>query len=130
MSIHPTAIIDPSARIGAHVSIGPYTVIGPEVTLNEGCRILSHAVIEYTELGEGCIVYPHVTLGLGPQHLKYKGEKTKVVVGPRCQFREGVTVHRGTTLDQGVTTIGSDGFFMALSHIAHDCRVGHHVIMA
>jgi UDP-N-acetylglucosamine acyltransferase len=130
MSIHSTAIIDASAKIGKNVSVGPYSVIGPETTIGDNCRIASHAVIEYTELGPDCIVFPFVSLGLEPQHMGYKGEKTKLVIGPRCQFRESVTVHRGTMFDAGVTTIGSDGYFMALSHIAHDCRIGNRVIMA
>ncbi|MCG3203887.1 MAG: Acyl-[acyl-carrier-protein]--UDP-N-acetylglucosamine O-acyltransferase [Elusimicrobia bacterium] len=130
MTIHPSAIIDPHARIGTNVSIGPFTVIGPEVEIGDDCQISSHVVIEYTKLGKSCQVYPQASVGLPPQHLKYKGEKTKVVVGDRCVFREGVTVHRGTFLDKSVTTVGNDCYFMALSHIAHDCRIGDNVIMA
>lgn len=130
MSIHPTAIVDSSARIGKNVSIGPYTVIGPDVEIGDGCKIWNNVTIEYTTLGEKCEVYPNVTLGLAPQHLKYAGEKTRLVVGARTVFRESVTAHRGTPLDKSITTIGNDCYFMALSHIAHDCRLGNSVIMA
>lgn len=130
MSIHPTAIIDPSSYIGQGVEVGPYVVIGPHTTLGDGCRIASHVTIEHAELGPECVVYPGATLGLSPQHLGYKGEKTKLIVGRRCTFREGVTAHRGTLFDKGVTRIGDDGFFMAYCHIAHDCVVGNNVIIA
>ncbi|MCB4755681.1 MAG: acyl-ACP--UDP-N-acetylglucosamine O-acyltransferase [Elusimicrobia bacterium] len=128
--IHSTAVIHPSAKIGKDVSIEPYAVIGPEVTLGDRCRVASFAVLEHTELGPECQVFPHASLGLAPQHLGYKGEKTKLVVGARCVFREGVTVHRGSLFDRGITTIGTDGYFMATSHIAHDCQVGNNVILA
>jgi UDP-N-acetylglucosamine acyltransferase len=121
MSVHQTAIIDPSAQIGQNVRIGPYAVIGPGAVIGDDCEIRSHAVIEYTELGASCVVYPGACLGLEPQHLRYNGEKTVLKVGARCTFREGVTAHRGTALDHSVTTIGDDCYFMALSHIAHDC---------
>jgi UDP-N-acetylglucosamine acyltransferase len=128
--IHPTSVVDASAQIGSDVEIGPFCVIGPNVTLGDGCRVISHAVIHYTALGPRCVVYPQASLGLEPQHLKYKGEKTRVEVGSDTIFREGVTVHRGTALDKSVTRIGSNCFFMALSHIAHDCVIGDNVIMA
>ncbi len=130
MSIHPSAVIDPSSRIGDNVTIGPFVVIGPQCVIGDNCRIISNAVVEYTELGVGCIIYPQASLGLPPQHLGYKDEKTKLVVGKNCTFREGVTVHRGTAQDKSVTRIGNNGYFMALSHIAHDCVVGNDVIMA
>jgi len=130
MSLHPTAIIHPSAKLGPDVEIGPYVVIGPGVTLGARSRILSHAVIEYTTMGEECVVYPQVTIGLAPQHMGYKNEPTSVVVGNRCTFREGVTVHRGTPLDRGVTILGDSCYLMAYSHVAHDCVLGNSVIMA
>jgi UDP-N-acetylglucosamine acyltransferase len=130
MPIHPTAIVDKSARIGTNVSIGPYAVIGPEVAIGDECVIWPHTVIEYTTLGKACQVFPNASLGLAPQHLKYKGEKTKLTVGDRTIFREGVTVHRGTALDKSETIVGNDCYLMALSHVAHDCRVGNNVIMA
>lgn len=130
MSIHSTAIIHPTAKIAKNVNIDAYAVIGPDVVIADGCHIRAHTVLEYAELGENCVVYPFVSIGLEPQHLKYKGEKTKVVVGARCQFRESVTIHRGTALDKNVTIIGNDCYFMALSHVAHDCVIGDNVVMA
>jgi len=129
MNVHPTAIIDPSAIFGSGVTVGPYAVIGPDVRLGDRCQIGAHAVVEYTQMGSDCRVFPGAFLGLEPQHLKYKGEKTSVVIGSRCVFREGVTVHRGTALDQSVTTIGDDCYLMALAHVAHDCRIADHVII-
>lgn len=130
MPIHATAIIDPSAKIGADVTIGAYAIVGPECEIGNGSTIWPHAVMEYTRLGKECQVFPQASLGLAPQHLKYKGEKTRLEVGARTVFREGVTAHRGTPLDKSVTVIGDDCYFMALSHIAHDCRIGSNVIMA
>lgn len=130
MSIHSTAIIHPGTKIGQDVQIDAYAVIGPDVVIGDRCRIWSHTTIEYTTLGNDCEVFPQASLGLAPQHLGYKGEKTKLLVGSHCVFREGVTVHRGTPIDKSITTIGDHGYFMALSHIAHDCRIGNRVIMA
>lgn len=130
MAIHPTAVVDPSARIGSDVEIGPFTVIGPSVTIGDGCRILGQSTIAHTDLGPKCVVYPQAALGLDPQHLQYKGEPTTLIVGEGTVFREGVTAHRGTALDKSVTRIGSGCLFMALSHIAHDCVVGNRVILA
>ena len=130
MARHPTAIIDPSSRVAADVEIGPYAVIGPEADIASGCRIGAHTVIEFTTLGPNCQVFPLATLGLPPQHLRYQGEKTRLVVGSGTVFREGVTAHRGTAFDAGATTIGDNGYFMAYSHVAHDCRVGNNVTLA
>lgn len=130
MSIHPSAIVDPGAEIGAGVSIGPYAVLGPGVRLGDGCRIHAHAVLEHATLGPNCEVYPHASIGLPAQHLRYKGEPSSVIAGSGTIFREGVTVHRGTAFDQSVTRIGDNCYFMALSHVAHDCKVGNNVTMA
>jgi len=130
MSIHKTAIIDPSAKLGKDVVIDAYAVVGPGVQLGDKCHIRSHAILEYAELGSECVVYPFASIGLPAQHTGYKGESTKVTIGQRCVFREGVTVHRGTLFDKGVTTIGNDGFFMAQSHVAHDCVIGNNVTLA
>ena len=130
MSIPPTAIIDPSAKIGNNVIIDPYVVIGRRTVIGDNCHLLPHTYIQDTEMGTGCKVYPQVSLGLEPQHLADSGEEGKVIIGDNCVFRESTTVHRGTKLGGGVTRIGNDGFFMALSHIAHDCLVGNKVIMA
>ncbi|OVE76636.1 acyl-[acyl-carrier-protein]--UDP-N-acetylglucosamine O-acyltransferase [bacterium F11] len=128
--MHSSAIIDSKAQIGVNVKIDAYSVIGPDVKIGDDCHIMSHTIIQHTQLGKGCLVYPQASLGLEPQHFKYKGEKTQLVVGENCIFREGVTVHRGTLLDKGVTKIGNKGYFMALSHIAHDCSIGDNVILA
>jgi UDP-N-acetylglucosamine acyltransferase len=130
VSIHSTAIVDPRAHIGANVSIDAYAVVGPGVTVGDNCHLYSHTYIEYTTLGESCQVFPQVSLGMAPQHLLYKGEPTRLRVGNRVTFREGVTAHRGMPTHGGETQIGDDCFIMALSHIAHDCHVGNNVIFA
>ncbi len=124
---NPTAIVHPKASIGHGTVIEPYAIVGEDVTIGQNCRIGSHSVIEYTQMGDDCTVFPFASLGLPPQHLGYKGEKTKLVIGNRCTFREGVTVHRGSMFDKGITQIGDDGYFMAYSHVAHDCRIGNKV---
>jgi UDP-N-acetylglucosamine acyltransferase len=130
VQIHPSAVVDPTAKLGQDVVIGPFAVIGADVIIGDRSRVISHAVLEHTELGAECVVYPYVTLGMAPQHLRYAGEKTRLVVGARTTFRESVTAHRGTPFDSSVTKIGDDCYFMALSHVAHDCVVGNKVIMA
>jgi UDP-N-acetylglucosamine acyltransferase len=129
--VHPTAIVSPSARLADDVEVGPYGLIGPDVTLGSGVRIASHVIIEgVTELGEGCVVHPFAVLGAAPQHTGHQGEPTRLVIGARNLIREQVTMHCGTAMGRGVTTVGSDGFFMVGVHIGHDCIVGDHVIMA
>jgi UDP-N-acetylglucosamine acyltransferase len=129
--VHPTAIVSPSARLADDVEVGPYSLIGPDVTLGSGVRIASHVIIEgVTELGEGCVVHPFAVLGAAPQHTGHQGEPTRLVIGARNLIREQVTMHCGTAMGRGVTTVGSDGFFMVGVHIGHDCIVGDHVIMA
>jgi UDP-N-acetylglucosamine acyltransferase len=129
--IHPTAIVSPRARIADGVEIGPYAVIGDDVTLSAECRVGAHAVIEGPAFfGEGNRIFPHAALGLAPQDLKYRDERTELRVGARNVFREFLTVHRGTSGGGGVTTIGDDNYLMAYIHIAHDCRVGSRTIFA
>jgi UDP-N-acetylglucosamine acyltransferase len=129
--IHPTAVIHDGARLGADVEIGPYSIVGPSVTLSDGVRLLSHVVIDgVTEIGERCVIHPFAYLGGSPQHLGYKGEPTRLVIGARNTIREHVTMHTGTVQGRGVTSVGSDGLYMAGSHIAHDCAVGDNVVMA
>jgi UDP-N-acetylglucosamine acyltransferase len=102
--IHPTAIVDPGASLGADVEIGPFSIVGPDVTLAAGVRLMSHVVIEgVTTIGEGCVVHPFANLGGPPQHLGHKGEKTELVLGPRNIIREHVTMHTGTASGKGVT---------------------------
>ncbi len=129
--VHETAIVADGARLGAGVRIGPYSVIGAEVVLGARTLVQSHAVIDGdTRLGEGNHVFPFASIGLAPQDMKFGGEKTCVRIGDRNVFREGVTVHRGTSGGGGITEIGSDNLFMAQSHVAHDCHVGSHTIFA
>ena len=129
--IHETAIVHPEASIGSGTAIGPYVVIGPGVRIGERCRIDSSAVIDGdTEIGNDCHVFPFSSIGLIPQDLKYKGEDTRLVIGHRNRFREGVTVHRGTRGGGGLTLIGDDNVFMAYAHVAHDCIVGSRNILS
>ena len=129
--IHPAAVVDPKARISAGVSIGPYSIVGPDVSLGRGVRVLSHVVIDgHTQIGEDCIVHPFASLGAPPQHAGHKGEPTRLVIGARNVIREQVTMHCGTAMGRGVTTVGSDGFFMVGVHVGHDCIVGDQVVMA
>lgn len=133
----PPAAVDPTARVaagallGPGVRIGPYSVVGPSVKLGAGCVVDSHAVIEGdTSMGRDNRVFPFASIGLASQDLKYKGEPSQVVIGDRNTFREFVTVHRGTAGGGGVTRIGSDNLLMAYAHVAHDCEVGSHTILA
>lgn len=129
--IDARAIIDPSAQLGADVEVGPWSIIGPNVELGDGCRVGPHAVVKgYTRMGRNNRIYQFATIGEDTPALAYKGEPTRLEIGDGNCFREGVTVHRGTVQDQGVTRIGSSGLFMAYVHIGHDCVVGDHVIMA
>jgi UDP-N-acetylglucosamine acyltransferase len=129
--LHPTAIVHDGATLGADVEIGPYSIVGPHVTLGDGVQLQSHVIIEgETEIGEGCVVHPFANLGGPPQHSAHKGELTRLVIGARNMIREHVTMHTGTVSGRGVTVVGSDGLFMAGSHVAHDCIVGNNVVLA
>lgn len=131
MKAHPTAIIHPQARIACSVTVGPYSVIGEGVELGEDCEIMSHVVLGGpTRMGKGNRIFPYASLGLDPQDMKYRGEPTCLEVGDENIFREFVTVHRGTVEGGRVTRIGSDNLLMAYVHIAHDCCLGDHIIMA
>lgn len=131
MSIHQLAVVHEGARIEEDVSIGPFAVIGENVTLGKGCKIGAHVVIDgWTEIGEGCEFYTGAVIGSPPQDLKYQGEKTRLIIGNSCVFREYVTVNRGTAGGGGVTTLGDHCLMMAYSHVAHDCYVGTHAILA
>jgi UDP-N-acetylglucosamine acyltransferase len=130
-AIHPTAIVSKKARLADDVVIGAYCVVGDDVSLAAGVRLQSHVVIEgHTELGEACMVYPFASLGEPPQHNGHRGEPTRLLIGARNVIREQVTMHCGTAQGRGVTTVGSDGYFMVSVHIGHDCVVGDHVTMA
>ena len=131
MTIHPTAVVHDGAKLGAGVEIGPWCVVGADVTLHDGVRLVSHAIVDgVTEIGEATIIHPFARLGGDPQHLGHKGEKTRLVVGRRNMIREHVTFNTGTAAGRGVTTVGDDGLFMTGSHVAHDCIVGDKVVFA
>lgn len=129
--IHPSAIIDPGARIGANVSIGPYAIVGADVEVGDDCRIGAHAVLTGpTRLGKGNVVHSHATVGNDPQDKKFAGERTELVIGDHNTIFEFTTISRGTGDGGGVTRIGSHNWIMAYVHIAHDCIVGDHCILA
>ncbi|NOX20818.1 MAG: acyl-ACP--UDP-N-acetylglucosamine O-acyltransferase [Nitrospirae bacterium] len=129
--IHNTAIIDNSAEIDEGVTIGPYCIIGKGVKIHRGTILHNNVVIEgNTEIGQDNEIFPFTTIGLPPQDLKYHGEETGVRIGNKNIIREYITIHRGSVGGDGYTTIGSNNFLMAYVHIAHDCKVGNHVIMA
>ena len=131
MEIHPTAIVHQKAELADDVSIGPYSVIGEHVKIGPGSRVMAHVYMEgSTEIGERCQIFPYASIGTPPQHLQYKGEPTRVVIGNDNLIREYVTVNRATAAGGGVTTIGHHNVLMAYVHIAHDCHIGNHVIMA
>jgi len=129
--IHPGAAVDASARIADGVTIGAFTVIGAEVSIGEGSVIGPHCVIEGpTRIGAHNRFYSFCSIGADPQDKKYQGERTELVIGANNTFREFVTVHRGTAGGGGLTRIGDDNWIMAYVHIAHDCQVGNHTVMA
>jgi UDP-N-acetylglucosamine acyltransferase len=131
LDIHPTAIVHPQANIAAGVKIGAYSLIGENVRIGSGTVIEPHAVIEGpSEIGERCHIFPFASIGAAPQHLRYRGEPTRLIIGNGNVFREFVTVNRGTVEGGGETVLGGGNFIMAYSHIAHDCRVGNQVILA
>ncbi len=129
--IHKTAIVSPKAEIGDDVFIGPFCIIGEGVVIKKKTRLLSNIVIEGdTVIGENCIIYPFVSIGLPPQDIKYKNEKTKVKIGKNNIIREYSTIHRASVGGDRITEIGDSNFLMAYVHIAHDCKIGNGVIMA
>ena len=129
--IHPTAIVDPKAELGDGVVIGPYCIVEAGVTLESGVRLHSHVVVGgATRVGVETEVYPFATIGLPPQDLKYAGESSELIIGQRNRIREHVTMNPGTAEGGMITSLGDDCLLMVGSHIAHDCRVGNHVVMA
>ena len=130
VDIHPTALVDPSAELDEGVQIGPYSIIGPEVRIGARTQVGPHVLIDRdTTLGSECSIHKGAVLGTDPQDLKYKAEKTRLVVGDRTTVREFATLNRGTSQTE-VTRVGSDCLLMAYTHVAHDCRLGNHVILA
>jgi UDP-N-acetylglucosamine acyltransferase len=131
MNIHPTAIISPDATLAEGVDIGPYSIIGPDCHIGKNTSIGPHVVIEsHTDIGEGCRISQFASLGGAPQDLKYRRDATRVVIGNYNTIREYVTINRATTADIGVTLIGNHNLLMAYCHVAHNCRLENHIIMA
>ena len=129
IQIDPSARIHPSARIGEGTVIGPHCTIGPDVTIGARCMIGASVVIDGdTTIGDETVIFPMASIGLAPQDLKYKGERTRLIVGKRNTFREFVTINRGTEGGGGETTIGDGNLFMAYVHVAHDCTIGNATI--
>jgi UDP-N-acetylglucosamine acyltransferase len=131
MAIHPTALVDPRARVAESAEIGPYSIIGAEVEIGARTRLMAHLYLEGpTWIGEDNVFYPYSTIGVASQDLKYRGERTETRIGDRNRIREFVTIHRGTQGGGLVTAIGSDNLLMAYTHVAHDVRIGDHCILA
>lgn len=130
-TIHKTAIIDPKAHLDAGVEIGPYCIVRKDVRIGKGTRLLSHVIIEgNTEISDNCTFYPFSSIGFPPQDLKYRGEPTRLIIGSNNTVREYATIHRASVGGDGTTVVGNNNYFMAYVHIAHNCRVGSHGVMA
>jgi UDP-N-acetylglucosamine acyltransferase len=130
MPIHPTAIVDPAARIHPDADVGPYCIIGADVEIGARTRLMGHLFIEGPAwIGEDNLFFPYSTIGVASQDLKYKGERTETRIGSRNRIREFVTIHRGTAGGGGVTSLGDDNLVMAYAHIAHDACIGSHCIL-
>lgn len=131
LKVHPTAIVHPLAKLSEGVEVGPYSIIGENVSIGAGTKVLSHVVIEgWTTIGERNTIFPFSVIGAVPQDLKYKGEKTEVIIGNDNVIRESVTINLGTVQGGGITKIGNGNLLMAYVHLGHDCIVGNHVILA
>lgn len=129
--IDATARVADGARIGDDVEIGPYCVIGPRVEIGDGARLIAHVhVTGVTTIGAGTVVHPFASLGTPPQSVHYRGSATRLVIGPRCELREGVTMNTGTEDGGGITQVGEGCLFMVGSHVGHDCQVGNTVTFA
>lgn len=130
-NVHPTAIVAKGAKLGKDVTIGPYCCVGPNVELGDEVVLVGHVSVDgHTKIGEKTQIYPYASIGHPPQDLKYKGEPSELIIGSHNVIREHVTMNPGTEGGGFLTTVGSHGLFMIASHVAHDCRVGDHVVMA
>jgi UDP-N-acetylglucosamine acyltransferase len=131
MAIHPSAVVDPTAKIAADAEIGPFCVIGADVEIGSRTKLMAHIYVEGPiRIGAENTFYPYSTVGVAPQDLKYKGERSETRIGNRNRIREFVTIHRGTEGGGMLTEIGSDNLLMAYTHVAHDVRVGDHTVLA
>jgi UDP-N-acetylglucosamine acyltransferase len=130
MAVHPSAIVEDGAQLGAGVEIGPFCIVGAQSVLDEGVRLLSHVVIKgRTEIGARSIVHPNAVLG-GEGQIRKNDFDGRLVIGADCVLREGVTMSCGSRVGGGLTTVGNNGYFMAQSHVGHDCHVGDDVTFA
>jgi UDP-N-acetylglucosamine acyltransferase len=130
MNIHPTAIVDPSAKIPASCRIGPYCIVGADVEIGDNCELVSHVVLQGpTKIGTDNKIYPFAVVGMDPQDVTFAGEVTRLEMGDRNVIREYVTINRGTAKGGGVTRVGSHVLIMAYTHIGHDCFIGDHVML-
>jgi UDP-N-acetylglucosamine acyltransferase len=130
MKIHPTAIIDPQAKVPNSCTVGPYCVIGPDVEMGERCRLVSHVAIQGpTKIGADNSFFPFAAIGMDPQDVTYKGEPTKLEIGDHNEIRECVTITRGTIKGGGITRVGSHILIMAYTHIGHDSVIGDHAML-
>ena len=131
MAVHPTAVVDPAARVHETANIGPFCVIGPDVEIGSRTKLVAHVYVEGPiTIGEDNTFFPYSTVGIAPQDLKYHGERTETHIGHRNLVREFVTIHRGTEGGGGLTSLGDDNLLQAYAHVAHDCHVGAHAILA
>ncbi|MBV8827176.1 MAG: acyl-ACP--UDP-N-acetylglucosamine O-acyltransferase, partial [Hyphomicrobiales bacterium] len=130
-AIDSTARVVGTASIGREVTVGPYCVVGPDVVLGDNCRLIAHVHLAgHTSIGPRTVIHPFASLGSPPQSVKYRGGPTRLVVGADCDIRENVTMSIGTEDDRGMTEVGDRCFFMAGSHVGHDCVVGNDVVFA
>ncbi|HEX4274890.1 MAG TPA: acyl-ACP--UDP-N-acetylglucosamine O-acyltransferase [Bryobacteraceae bacterium] len=130
MAIHPTAIVDPAARVHETAEIGPWCIVGAEVKIGARTRLMGNLFLEGPcTIGEDNIFFPYSTVGVASQDMKYKGERAETRIGDRNRIREFVTIHRGTEGGGLLTEIGDDNLLMTYTHVAHDCRIGNHVIL-
>ena len=131
MNIHPSAIVSNEAHLEEGIEIGPYSIIDSDVHIGKNTIIGPHVVIKtHTDIGEGCRIFQFCSIGEIPQDLKFKGEETRVIIGNHNTIREFVTIHQATSADIGVTVIGDHNLLMAYSHVAHNCKLGNHIVMS
>jgi UDP-N-acetylglucosamine acyltransferase len=129
--IAPNAFVDPQAEIDDHVEIGPFSTIGPNVRIARGTRLMNSVTVTgHVTIGRDNVIYPNVVIGGEPQDVSYAGSDTQVIIGDGNTIREGVTINRGSEKEDGITRLGNKNFLMACSHVAHDCKLGNHIIMA
>lgn len=132
VTIHPTAIVDPAAKLGDGVEIGPFCIVGKDIVLGNRTKLISHVTLDgKTTIGEDCLLYPQVSMGYPPQDFKHSGsEDVSILIGDRCIFREMANIHPGSDAGKMDTIIGDDCYLMVGAHVAHECRIGHNVTLA